>query len=163
MNYRELEMDQSHIYEKIVNLYKEYLGNRLISIVLFGSFARGDAKETSDYDLFIIAEGLPAKPLKRILFMRTPLQGQFDQRFSILAKTPQEMLEHFPPLFLDLGLDGVILFDRGDFFNNLQVKIKKIIKQAGLQRKRWDGEFSWEWQTPPQKGWEITWDGYRAL
>lgn len=163
MNYRELEMDQSPIYEKIVNLYKEYLGNRLISIVLFGSFARGDAKETSDYDLFIIAEGLPSKPLKRILFIRTPLQGQFDQRFSILAKTPQEMLEHFPPLFLDLGLDGVILFDREDFFNNLQVKIRKIIRQAGLQRKSWDGEFYWEWQTPPQKGWEITWDGYRAL
>jgi len=158
-----MEMDQSHVYKKIVNSYKEYLGDRLISIVLFGSFARGDAKETSDYDLFIVAEGLPAKPLKRILFVRAPLKGQFDERVSIISKTPQEMMEHFPPLFLDLGLDGIILFDRGGFFKNLQVKIKKIIEQAGLQRKRWIGEFYWEWQTPPQKGWEITWDGYRAL
>ncbi len=149
--------------QQIVKIYKDYLGDALFSMVLFGSHARGDATETSDYDLFIIAERLPAKPVKRILFTRTPLKGQFNERFSIMAKTPQEMMEHFPSLFLDLGVDGIILFDRGDFFKNLQVKIKKIIEQAGLQRKRWNGEFYWEWQTPPQKGWEITWDGYRAL
>jgi predicted nucleotidyltransferase len=147
----------------IVKIYKDYLGDALFSMVLFGSHARGDAKDTSDYDLFIIAEGLPAKPVKRILFIRAPLKGQFDERFSITAKTPKEMMEHFPPLFLDLGLDGIILFDRGDFFNLLQVKIREIIQQAGLQRKRWNGEFYWEWQIPPQRGWEITWDGYRAL
>ena len=149
--------------KQIVKIYKGYLGNSLFSMVLFGSHARGDAKEASDYDLFIIAERLPARPVKRILFIRAPLKGQFDERFSIMAKTPHEMMEHFPPLFLDLGLDGIILFDRGDFFKDLQVKIRKIIEQAGLQRKRWNGEFYWEWQTPPQRGWEITWDGYRAL
>ena len=155
-------MKNSTLHE-IVNIYRDYLGDALFSLVLFGSHARGDAKETSDYDLFIIAEKLPAKPLQRILFVRAPLKGQFEQRFSIIAKTPREMWEHFPSLFLDLGLDGVILFDRGDFFKELQIKIRNIIEQAGLRRKRWNGEFYWEWQIPPEKGWEITWSGYRAL
>jgi predicted nucleotidyltransferase len=102
--------------QEIVNTYRDYLGDALFSMVLFGSHARGDAKETSDYDLFIIAEKLPAKPLQRIWFIRAPLKGQFEQRVSITAKTPREMRDHFPPLFLDLGLDGAILFDRDGFF-----------------------------------------------
>ena len=139
------------------------MGDRLISMVLFGSRARGDAKETSDYDLFIVAEELPPKPFKRVLFIRTPLRGQFEEKFCIIAKTPEEVLSDFPPLFLDLGLDGIILFDTNDFFKNLKEKIRNIIHEAGLQRKRDDGEFHWEWRNPPGKGWEITWSGYRAF
>ena len=151
------------ILHKVVDLYKNYMADRLISVILFGSHARGDAKETSDYDLFIIATGLPQKPFQRVLFIRTPLRGQFDAKICIIAKTPEEILKGFPPLYLDLGLDGVILFDQNDFFKNLQVKIRNIIRQAGLQRKRDNGEFYWEWEIPPQKGWEITWEGFRAL
>ena len=151
------------IFQKIVNCYKDYLSNHLVSIVLFGSHARGDAKETSDFDLFIIAEELPVKVFQRILFIRKPLKGQFAERICIVAKTPEEVLKNLPPLFLDLGLDGIILFDKDNFFKNLQTKIRQIIQQAGLQRKKVNGEFYWEWQTPPLKGWEITWNGYRAF
>ena len=151
------------IFQKIVNCYKDYLSNHLVSIVLFGSHARGDAKETSDFDLFVIAEELPVKVFQRILFIRKPLKGQFAERICIIAKTPEEVLKNLPPLFLDLGLDGIILFDKDNFFKNLQTKIREIIQQAGLQRKKVNGEFYWEWQTPPLKGWEITWNGYRAF
>ena len=149
--------------DKIVDCYKEYLGDHLISMVLFGSHARGDSKVTSDYDLFIIAEELPSRPFPRMLFIRKPLTGQFEQKLCIIAKTPEEVLKYFPPLFLDIGLDGVVLFDRDDFFKNVQKKIKEIIIQAGIQRKQANGEFYWEWQNPPKKGWEITWSGYREL
>jgi hypothetical protein len=49
------------------------------------------------------------------------------------------------------------------FFAELQIKIRNIIEQAGLRRKKGNGEFCWKWETPPEKGWEITWSGYRAL
>lgn len=149
--------------KKIVNCYKDYLGDHLISMVLFGSRARADAKETSDYDIFIIAEDLPLRPFQRVLFIRNPLKGQFEEKICIIAKTPEEVLKDFPPLFLDVGLDGIILFDTNDFFKNLQVKIKDIIRQAGLKRKRANKDFYWEWQNPPRKGWEITWSGFREL
>lgn len=89
--------------------------------------------------------------------------GQFEEKFCIIAKTPEEVLKYFPPLFLDIGSDGIVLFDRNDFFKKLQARIKEIIDQAGLQRKRANEEFYWEWQNPPKKGWEITWSGYREL
>jgi predicted nucleotidyltransferase len=151
------------ILNKIAKCYKEYMGDRLVSIVLFGSHARGDAKETSDYDLFIIARELPLRHFQRLLYIRKPLQGQFEEKFCIIAKTHDEILNNFPSFFLDLGLDGVILFDREDFFKQLQIRIKEIIQQAGLQRKKSNSEFYWEWKNPPSKGWEITWGGYREL
>lgn len=151
------------VFDEIVNCYKEYLKDNLVSIVLFGSHARGEAKQTSDYDLFIIARELPAKPFKRILFIRDALKNRFDEKICIIAKTREEVLSDFPPLFLNLALDGIILFDRDDFFGKMQIRIKEIIHQAGLHRKRDNGDFYWEWQNPPRKGWEITWSGYRAL
>jgi len=37
---------------------KIQLGSRLVQVWLFGSQARGDAREGSDYDLLVIANGL---------------------------------------------------------------------------------------------------------
>jgi len=151
------------ILNEVVECYKKYLGEDLISLILFGSRARSEAKETSDYDLFIIAKALPTKPFQRKLFIRTPLNGQFKEKLCITSKTPEEVLSAFPSFFLDLSLDGIILFDRDHFFEDLQKKIREIISQAGLRRKKEKGEYYWEWQHPPKRGWEITWNGYREL
>jgi predicted nucleotidyltransferase len=149
--------------EEVVDCFKEHLGNNLVSMILFGSRARGDAREAGDYDLFIVAKGLPAKPFRRLLFIRSPLKGQFEERLSIIAKTPEEVQSTFPSFFLDLALDGIILFDRDDFFRDMQKKTKEIIAQAGLQRKKENGGHYWEWKRPPKKAWEITWSGYSEL
>ncbi len=90
---------ESNFFEELVKVYKNYLGDNLISIVLFGSHARGEAKATSDYDFFIIAENLPSAPFQRLLYIRQPLKGQFDERISIIAKTKDEVLNYFPPFF----------------------------------------------------------------
>ncbi len=50
------------------------------------------------------------------MFIRKPLKGQFAERICIVAKTPEEVLKDLPPLFLDLGLDGIILFDKNNKF-----------------------------------------------
>jgi predicted nucleotidyltransferase len=62
--------------DRVVKCFKDYLGDNLLSIVLFGSHARGDAREESDYDLFIICKHLPDSSLKRIRFIRKPIVGE---------------------------------------------------------------------------------------
>lgn len=98
-----------------------------------------------------------------MLYIRTPLKGQFNEKICIIAKTRDEVLNNFPPFFLDLGIDGIILYDKNDFFHHLQFRIKQIIAQARLQRKKIDADFYWSWENPLQKGWEINWSGYREL
>jgi predicted nucleotidyltransferase len=153
----------SNSLDHIVECFKGHLGKNLVSIVLFGSRARGDAREGSDWDLFIIAKNLPAKPFKRLLYVREPLVGQFDEKICIIAKTPEEVMSAFPSLFLDLSLDGIVLYDREGFFETLRERMRKIISTAGLTRKRDNGEYHWEWKAPPKGGWEITWSGYREF
>lgn len=48
-----------------VRALQQGLGKKLVAIVLFGSRARGDAMEESDWDILIIAEDLPELPMER--------------------------------------------------------------------------------------------------
>ena len=50
---------------------QQALKERLVAVILFGSRARGDASDASDWDLLVIAEGLPSKTLERYFFYQT--------------------------------------------------------------------------------------------
>src|SRR4051794_206433 len=47
------------VAEQAVSALQAALGDRLVAVVLFGSRARGDAHLDSDWDLLVLAEGLP--------------------------------------------------------------------------------------------------------
>jgi hypothetical protein len=81
----------------------------------------------------------------------------------VLGKTPSEFESQFPSLYLDIGLDGVILHEREDYATGKLSRIREIIGQAGLLRERPNGEMKWVWETPPTRHWEITWEGFREL
>jgi len=146
----------------VVDKYKKYLGQKLVSIILFGSQARGEAKEGSDYDIFIIASDLPKNALERSRFIHKPMYESGLLSLSILAKTPEEFQKDVASLYLDLCLDGIILFDN-DFVEPKLLKLKEIIHSSGLRRVKDDGEYHWEWDKYPKGEWEITWEGFREF
>lgn len=51
----------------LVKEIKRFYGDRLVSIVLFGSVARGTVRHDSDIDILIIAEKLPRGRMKRVV------------------------------------------------------------------------------------------------
>jgi len=139
------------LLSKLVGLLLERFGDRLISVVLFGSVARCDAKPGSDVDLLIVVEGLPGSRLRRqYLFMEVEdlLQRDLEELeskgfridFSPIMKTPEEA-SHISPLYLDMVYDAVILFDRGGFFTSILEKLKKRLDELGAERvfigRRW--------------------------
>ncbi len=147
---------------KIVQVFKDYLGENLISVILFGSQARSESTETSDYDLFIIANNLPKGALERSRFIHKPIYENELGSLSIIAKTPAEFEKDVASLYLDLSVDGIILFDK-DFIQPKLAKLKKIIKTSGLNRIKDNSEYHWEWKKYPKREWEITWEGFREF
>jgi predicted nucleotidyltransferase len=143
---------------RLVEAYKSHLRDDLISIVFFGSRARGDYKENSDFDILIIAAHLPERYLARMGYIREPL-FKFDEKVQVLAKTPDEFDSFFPPLYLDIALDGKILVDKDGFMVNRLRKIRKIIKDSSLYRIKEGDEFLWQWNSPKKPGWELDWGG----
>jgi len=149
--------------ERLVTNFREHFGEDLVAMVLFGSRARGSPRPARDYDIFLIRRNLPQRPLARLRHVRRAIAGKFDERIAIPPRTPEEFEGGFPSLYLDLALDGIVLYDRENYITQKLAGIRAIINEAGLRRVLREGEFAWEWERPPKGHWEITWEGYCEL
>lgn len=153
----------------VVACYQQLLKDDFCSLVLFGSYGRGDWDGQSDLDLLLIAKKLPANLWEREIMVRKPLYDMIKKHFTVIAKTEEEFSSYFPSFYLDLGLDGIIIYDRNNFLTQRFKRIRQIIKEAGLKRikiptsGRKKEEFTWKWKNPPKRGWEINWTGFHEL
>lgn len=151
-----------HRLESALEVLKSQLGDNLIAAVLFGSRARGKRGKTSDWDLFLVAEGLPDNSFDRQLALRTLLPKDAGG-VSIVAKTKREFESNFPPLYLDLATDGLVLYDSQDYIKNKLIEIRGIIQKAGLKRTRRRDSLIWQWEKRPAGHWRIDWSGVHGL
>lgn len=137
---------------------KSHYGERLISVVVFGSVARETQTFESDIDLLIIASGLPQGRMKRIGEFE-PVEERIEpflkslkekdgihSYISAIIKSPEEA-EKGSPLFLDMVEDARILFDRNGFFEGVLDKLRKRLKELGSKRI-WRGN-AWHWDLKP--------------
>jgi uncharacterized protein len=140
--------------EEYARLLRSSFGDDLVSVVLFGSVARGDATERSDIDLLVVASGLPAGRLARQDRLREA-DGAIASRLDALRargvltdvspilKTPDEAVR-MSPLYLDLVDDAVLLCDKGGFFAAVLVRLRESLRRLGARRLVRDGVRYWE-------------------
>lgn len=143
---------------QVVEALRIALGKSLIAVVLFGSQARGEAAEGSDWDVLVIAEGFPERLFARHLWLKRLLPSHCRGTVSLLARTPAEFEAHLPSLYLDIGLDGYILYDPQGYAAARLAALRRLIEQAGLYRERTEVGDMWHWRkeasTPLVLEWE---------
>lgn len=142
----------------LVQSLKNALKGDLVAVVLFGSQARGEAKPESDWDILVIAKELPKKPLARFSYLKNLIPVDIRGEVSILAKTPGEFESALPALYLDIAIDGVLLYDSNGYAQKKVQQVKTIIRRKGLQRQKINGEYLWQWKQFPGFDWTLEWD-----
>lgn len=149
---------EQEISGQIVSVLRAALGNRLVAVILFGSRARGEASDSSDWDMLVIAEDLPKKVFARRALLVRSLPPRYRGAISILAKTPEEFESHLPSLYLDIALDGRILYDRQNYAAQKLAALRRLIQRVGLYRERTPAGDVWRWRQEPVARWTLQWE-----
>ena len=149
-----------HVESVLADLTREvrrHYGDRLVSLVVFGSVGRGTPRPDSDLDVLIVAENLPRgrvaraedfAPVEAALESRLTegRRAGFSTECSPIFKTPDELLAG-SPLLLDMVHDAKILHDRDGFFSQAIDRLKERLARLGA-RRIWRGN-AWLWDLKP--------------
>jgi len=147
---------------RVLTALRESLADRLVAVVLFGSRARGDASARSDWDLLVIARGLPDRTFQRRLHLMRMLPSPERGLTSIVARTPAEFEDHLSSLYLDIGLDGIPLYDPQGYAQESLDRLRRIIAQSGISRQRTEDGFVWRWRRGRGNGHLAGWESVGA-
>jgi len=151
-----VQRDYLPMLEFIVARVVDRFWSDLVSIVVFGSLARGKAKPESDIDLLVVSKGLPENYSDRLTAFREALRGVESMRLKLwranglyplidpILLTPEEA-DVTQPFYLDMVEASVILFDRGGFMRRRLDELKAELAKLGAKRIELpDGRWYWE-------------------
>jgi len=144
--------------DPVIDALQGGLGEGLVAVVLYGSRARGEANVESDWDLLVIAQDLPERHIERNRELKDILPQEWRGIISILAKTPEEFEAVLPSLYLEIALDGQILYDPQGYAALQLQKLRRLIISKGLRRERQGEDLVWKWESFPGFGWSLAWE-----
>jgi len=141
--------------ERLLMEVMNFYGDRLISLVIFGSVASDTFRPDSDIDFLIIAKDLPAGRVKRVEEFMKNVEAKLQKDIMKLSeegihitlspvfKTPEEV-QIGSPLFLDMTENARILFDKDSFFKKYLEILKTKLKILGARKVYSKGGYYWE-------------------
>lgn len=142
------------VIERLLNELLKVFRDDLISVVVYGSVARGTARKDSDIDVLIVVEELPRSRFERLsIYMKAeenldPLLNELLNRgyavtISPILKTKREA-ERISPLYLDMVEDAIIVYDKNGFFEEILKRLRGKLMELGAERV-WIGK-KWYWR-----------------
>lgn len=133
------------VLQDAVAMAHRLLGQQLVSVVLYGSRARGDARPDSDFDLLIIADSLPGERQRRELALDVAEVGfDYGLPIQILLVTPDEAEQAVvtgAPLMFEIYDAHRPIYDREGFFRRL---VRRFARQLQDWQARKVKEHVWE-------------------
>ena len=142
------------VIERLLNELLKVFRDDLVSVVVYGSVARGTARKDSDIDVLIVVEELPRSRFERLsMYMKAeenldPLFNELLNRgyavtISPILKTKREA-ERISPLYLDMVEDAIIVYDKNGFFEEILKRLRGKLRELGAERV-WIGK-KWYWR-----------------
>ncbi len=151
------------LVNRLLESLRSHYGERLTSVVLYGSVARGSYRKDSDIDFLVIAKDLPEGSLKRFSDYYDAVECSLQpalQEFrseglypyvSPILKTPSE-IQIGSLLFLDMIEDARILYDRDDFFKLYLERLDEKLKKLGAKKVLFGKGYYWDLKPDYQAG-----------
>ncbi|MFQ5710577.1 MAG: nucleotidyltransferase domain-containing protein [Candidatus Geothermarchaeales archaeon] len=138
-------------YAPVIKRYCELLhqryGGRLMGVLLFGSIARGDWEYNSDIDLLIVVDEWDDQPawirVRELQRVRRRLRETREYKTALEAGfTP--IIQHYPlsleeakefhRVYVDACIDGVILYDKNGFLEDIITSLRNTLAEMGARR-----------------------------
>lgn len=142
----------------LTKLFEQYQ-NRLTSVLLYGSVARGEADQSADLDLLVVIRDLPtsfserAEQMANIVRELRPLKlGLWREKgvfanLDLLPLSPSEA-EVLRPLYLDFLVDAVLLYDKEDFMKRVLARLRARLEALKARRVTLPSG-KWYWSLAP--------------
>jgi predicted nucleotidyltransferase len=127
--------------------------SRVVSVVLYGSFSMNKYNKESDIDLLVVIDDykwedpLCIEPAEDLAFR----QWELERRYHKIQPFPlrPEQARYHRPIYLDMTVDGQILYDRDGFITKVFEEIRRRLAELGAKRYELpDG--SWYWVLKPE-------------
>ena len=132
----------------LVKAFLEVFGDNLVSLVLYGSQARGDQHPGSDLDLLVVLRELPRdrfylhRALDKVEDILSSLLGEKELFLSPIV-LDVERASKLRPLYLDMVEDAIILYDRDYFFQRVLDRLSRRLKELGAKRVKIGRKWVW--------------------
>ncbi|MFQ6031711.1 MAG: nucleotidyltransferase domain-containing protein [Candidatus Zixiibacteriota bacterium] len=99
------------ILEEVKDSLEKIYGDKFKGLILYGSYARGDAEEGSDIDLILLLDEVknPLSEMEKYFDVIQKLDLKYDTVISILPIGEMEFKTRRLPVFLNAKKDGVII------------------------------------------------------
>jgi len=148
----------------LVDRVVEHYAENLISVAIFGSYSRNEARLNSDLDLFLVLKELPFSSRSRVHrdfveSVEVPLDGKFQHLRTtginmevspIILSMDQAMF--FNPLYYDMTLSVIIISDQNDFLKRKIIATSEMIKRNGSEKIAIGGHWYWKAKSNPKFG-----------
>ena len=120
------------VVESLVRAY----GGRVVGVVLFGSRARGDYREDSDYDFLVVVDGYVGNDWFYAHEALRPFRVRVGRPTTVLVVSYDDLVRNISfSTLLNAMYDGVILYDRDGRLGRLKRKLVEKLRELGMEKK----------------------------